>query len=111
MIEAPVYCGFIHQGTIYVPIYHGIIVLNNMVHVSLGYWLVGDRGRAGEGGGGGGGEGGGTWNSEIFWAGVCRWNFEYTPYSYNFQTDKKYLFISFACKRYPIDIHVIVNTS
>ena len=44
------------------------------------------------GGGGGGGrcvEG----NSEKFWAGLCRWNFEYNPYSYNFQTDKTYLFI------------------
>ena len=28
--------------------------------------------------------------------GVCRWNFEYTPYSCNFQTDKTYLFIKFA---------------
>ena len=37
----------------------------------------------------GGGGGGGV----NFWAGVCRWNFEYIPYSYNFQTDKTYLFI------------------
>ena len=37
--------------------------------------------------------GGGGGNSENIWAGVCRWNFEDAPYSYNFQTDKTYLFI------------------
>ena len=37
--------------------------------------------------GGGWGVGGGG-VSEMFLAGLCCWNFEYIPYSYNFQTDK-----------------------
>ena len=49
--------------------------------------------------------GGGGGNSETFWAGVCRWNFEYTPYSYNFQSDKNTYLYNLHVKRYPI--HVI----
>ena len=30
------------------------------------------------------GGGGGWGNTENIWAGVCRWNFEDTPYSYKF---------------------------
>ena len=43
--------------------------------------------------GGGCGSRGRRGNLEKIGAGVCRWNFEYTPYSYNFLTNKIYLFI------------------
>ena len=43
------------------------------------------------GGGGGGGGEAGDGNSENFRE-VCRWNFEYTSFSYDFQSDKTYLF-------------------
>ena len=58
----------------------------------------------GEGLGGGGG------NSKKFWAGVCRWNFEYTPIHIISRLTKHTYSYNLHVKRYPIHI-IEVNTS
>ena len=51
-------------------------------------------------------------NSEKLWAGVCLWNFEYTPYSYNFQTTEHTYSYNLHVKKIPYSYNrrVLVNT-